>query len=865
MRALVSYGLLILAVGYVIAAHGGIEQADWSVSLALLGLGALICPFSRSRTTASLSLAARVSLAASFLLLAFVAFQLVPLPTLILRLLSPTRAEIAAALATVAPASMLSPLSLLPAATWTLLFQAVASVLVFVLVRHLAGHAHSTGMTWAPAASLVAIGGIEAALGLLWKAGDADPISGTYFNKNHFSGLLELTLPLATMYAIVLFRQPDRWTLSLPRAIAGSGLLALAVLMFVAISYSLSKAGFVSTLASLLAIALLAPGSTTSRGRRWLIIVGLLAVGAVVFVFVPPDALVRQFGNMATDDTGEGRVPVARDTIRLIAAFPLFGSGLGTYYPAFLRYQTSALDYAVTNAHNDYLQALAELGLVGAAILAALLGGSVINAWRAASSRPTRDVRFLGLGCLGSFTALLVHSAADFNLYVPANAMAFAWVAGIAAGLPRAAAMQQQTVSQPSPSTPVAPSRSVVRRLVPVLGCLAIAYAGLSLTFLHLYQFDAQAERVFCRLGVCDSFSALAVIQKEHGDDPSAVPPSDFLTFLARDPANPTRWADLGDALQHAGNQAEARRCFERALALGPRIPQVLIRAARFHFRLEENHAAFPLMVRALDGNPSFDRVVQSEYERLGLSMSDIVAHGLPDNPAIWREYLRRELQAEPEVAHERGMDAGVLWNALVERRYADNKLAGEYIEFLLRHSSAEAAADTWSRYVGQNVELDRVFNGGFESDPTGVRFDWGLKPWPGVVVDVDRSSSYEGSSSLRVRFDGKANVGEVGVQQQIYLPPGGYRLRAYVRTSDITTDQGIFIRVSTLDSPKRVDAATPSLRGSNEWTLLETTFKVPTDGGLVLVSLERKPSLKFDNLVRGTVWVDEVSLSRVE
>src|SRR5262249_6356476 len=216
-----------------------------------------------------------------------------------------------------------------------------------------------------------------------------------------------------------------------------------------------------------------------------------------------------------------------------------------------------------------------------------------INAWRAASSSLTRDAQFLGLGCLGSFTALLVHSAADFNLYVPANAMAFAWVAGIAVSLPSTVAAQQSVTREPS-SVPVAPKR-LLRPLVPVLGCLAIAYSGLSLTFLHFYQSDARAERLFCALGVCDSFSALAVIVKEHGDDPSAVPASDFLTFLSRDPANPTRWEDLGDAFQQAGNQADARRSFDRALALGPRIPHVLARAARFHFGLEENAVAFPL------------------------------------------------------------------------------------------------------------------------------------------------------------------------------------------------------------------------------------------------------------------------------
>jgi hypothetical protein len=46
--------------------------------------------------------------------------------------------------------------------------------------------------------------------------------------------------------------------------------------------------------------------------------------------------------------------------------------------------------------------------------------------------------------------------------------------------------------------------------------------------------------------------------------------------------------------------------------------------------------------------------------------------------------------------------------------------------------------------------------------------------------------------------------------------------------------------------------------------SILERVFDAPPDGGLVRVSLARKRSLKFDSLIRGTVWVDQVSISPV-
>jgi hypothetical protein len=466
----------------------------------------------------------------------------------------------------------------------------------------------------------------------------------------------------------------------------------------------------------------------------------------------------------------------------------------------------------------------------------------------------SREGRLLGLACLGGLAALLFHSLADFNLYVPANAMVFSWVAAISSSLPGVVYDQRAT-------TP-ARTRSLVRGLVLTLGCLATLYAGMSLTLLQWYQNDPRAERAFCRFGVCDSFDALFALQNEHGGDAGAVPRADLLEFLRRDPASPSRWDDFGESFQRAGATTEARYCFQRAITLGPRIPYALIRAARFYFGLGENRTGFGLMSRALEGNPGFDHVVFSDYERLGVATSDVIIHGLPDNAAVWQSYLRRQLKVDLEAAPEHASEAALVWDAIAQRGYADDKLGNEYVEFALRTGGPEAAAQAWGRYVGRDFESKRIFNGDFESDPTGVRFDWRVEPARGAAIAFDREAPHSGGRSLRVQFDGTQNVGDIGVQQQVYLSPGQYRFRAYVRTKDVSTDQGVFFRVVYDEAPKLLDVATESLRGSNEWTLLESAFEAPANGGLVRVSLARKRSLKFDSLVRGTVWVDQVSIT---
>src|ERR1035437_5778548 len=84
-------------------------------------------------------------------------------------------------------------------------------------------------------------------------------------------------------------------------------------------------------------------------------------------------------------------------------------------------------------AHNDYLQCLAELG--APAFLAGLLFmlGIFRHAVRSAMNESSNDSRYVSLACAGSFAAIGIHSLVDFNLYIPANAMLLAWIAGISA------------------------------------------------------------------------------------------------------------------------------------------------------------------------------------------------------------------------------------------------------------------------------------------------------------------------------------------------------------------------------------------------------------------------------------------------
>ena len=129
------------------------------------------------------------------------------------------------------------------------------------------------------------------------------------------------------------------------------------------------------------------------------------------------------------------RSAIWADTASLIREHPLLGTGLGTFGIVYPQVQTTALNFQVDHAHNDYLEVATELGLPGALLLFGLIWTVLWRAITVFYNSPRQRERFLLLGCCGSILAILFHSFTDFNLQVPANAMVFAVILGLTYGV----------------------------------------------------------------------------------------------------------------------------------------------------------------------------------------------------------------------------------------------------------------------------------------------------------------------------------------------------------------------------------------------------------------------------------------------
>lgn len=212
-------------------------------------------------------------------------------------------------------------------------------------------------------------------------------------------------------------------------------LLLAATVLLVAIVFSFSRMGMISVLVSLGVIAAVV---WTGRRRSPLpaaLILLLLAGGVITTAWVGVGPVVEHFEQLPQNEplaTGsEGRVALWRDSMRLIRAHPWTGVGVGCFEFAFTSVQSVRLTYVIDHAHNDYLEIAAELGLPCAVLFFGVLFWLAVRTLQASLRARSSLTRALALGSFAGSTALFVHAVADFNFYIPANALVFAVILGI--------------------------------------------------------------------------------------------------------------------------------------------------------------------------------------------------------------------------------------------------------------------------------------------------------------------------------------------------------------------------------------------------------------------------------------------------
>jgi O-antigen ligase len=244
----------------------------------------------------------------------------------------------------------------------------------------------------------------------------ATSLTGVYVNRNHMAGFLEMAIPL--MLALFLIRSRSREE--------RFGMIGLALFLIVCQALTLSRGGWAATAGALIFMAgvlLLKKGFAHKR------MVGVLGAGCVILA-VMAAASTPVVERAATLTQGEikdniaGRLTYWEGTWRLIADNWPAGTGPGTFTAAFPPYQVPGLMALPRYAHNDYLQFMADVGILFIPLLIWLLFLFFRAGFAKLRSR-SRQTSGIALGGMAGVTAILIHSFFDGNLHIPANALLF--------------------------------------------------------------------------------------------------------------------------------------------------------------------------------------------------------------------------------------------------------------------------------------------------------------------------------------------------------------------------------------------------------------------------------------------------------
>ena len=476
--------LLLAAILLLPWAFGGVEIWAYRIAAFLLVSGAGVARWKRGPAGWGLGDRQALWLLPAFLLALWAAMQLVPLPSGVVRALSPeadriytrsipgyagSSADPVAALEAVAleqvpeaqsfaspegfdPALEVDPpaclerawrsLSLQPSATQERLFWYVALLLGFLTVRQRVGDQQVYRVY---RGSLFAMAGLLALFALVqdqtwngkiywFRRPRSNPEAfGPYVSPTHFVGVMELCLPWLAGYAWARVRRLGRDAFRDARFAA---VVLAAVTCLVASIAAASKAGAVLILASLALLGLI--GARQWRTRLVVIVLGLALAGGA-FALRTETRLGERVSEYVSRVEGgqlmEGRLAAWAATTEIIRDYPLTGTGFGTYREASTRYAPAGSYKRFIRAHNDYIEVVSEGGLIAAGLIGWLMVGFGIRAAR----RLRRQNGALSVSRLGlalGLATLALHAVVDFNHQIPANALLFVALAALLVTVP---------------------------------------------------------------------------------------------------------------------------------------------------------------------------------------------------------------------------------------------------------------------------------------------------------------------------------------------------------------------------------------------------------------------------------------------
>jgi len=246
--------------------------------------------------------------------------------------------------------------------------------------------------------------------------------SGTFICPDHLAGFLEQLLPLGMAYTVAGRIKP------VTRILIGYA----SLVMIAGIAVTLSRGGWISTGLSMAAFFCVLIFNRSHRLPSLLLLMALTGAG---FYFIPKSLIFGKRATIVSDGkiSDDARFALWAPATRIWQENPWWGVGPGHFDYRFRAYRPVEIEARPDRAHNDFLNTLADWGIAGAALVGSawiFLAAGVAKIWRSldvpagdlGARRSSNKYAFV-LGSSLGLLAIFCHSAVDFNMHIPANAI----------------------------------------------------------------------------------------------------------------------------------------------------------------------------------------------------------------------------------------------------------------------------------------------------------------------------------------------------------------------------------------------------------------------------------------------------------
>ncbi|BBP44503.1 O-antigen ligase family protein [Thiosulfativibrio zosterae] len=271
--------------------------------------------------------------------------------------------------------------------------------------------------------------------------------TGTFVNRNHLAGYLEMTIGLGIGLMLALRDGKSfRWRNVIDLLLGPKTKLRLAlVIMVIGLVMTQSRMGNAGFFASLLIVgAIFILLTKEHRLRNSLLLVSFIIIDMIVIsqyfglerlkdrLVNTEVSVTQEAGGKLVFDINDLRGLAFTNSIPMAQEKSFIGHGAGSYEVVFMGHAGPNFGGHFDHAHNDYIQFWAEYGIIGSLPLVLFTLIALYQAFRALSNKESHFRSGVGFGAAMAMIAIIIHSFSDFNLQIPANAMTFVVVAAIA-------------------------------------------------------------------------------------------------------------------------------------------------------------------------------------------------------------------------------------------------------------------------------------------------------------------------------------------------------------------------------------------------------------------------------------------------